>query len=103
MQELGAHILEGGRFLHVSGYCDKGQAQTWLAQQYQAELETKVNIIALGDSDNDVAMLEAADIALQIRSPVHGFPKLEKQSQVYHSQHYGPEGWAESINKILFE
>ena len=104
MEKLGANLLQGGRFLHVSGHCDKGLAQGWLAQQYQQNdpLIQEIVTIALGDSGNDSAMLEAATIAVQIRSPVHDFPKLKRQQDVYQSQQDGPAGWAECLQKIVF-
>ena len=102
MQELGANVLQGGRFIHVSGHCDKGKAQQWLAMQYQNENPTKeVVTIALGDSGNDSAMLEVANIAIQIRSPVHDFPQLNRKNDVYQSNQYGPAGWAECIQKVV--
>lgn len=102
MHKLGANMLQGGRFLHVSGHCDKGQAQTWLASQYQSiNPAQQVITIALGDSGNDSAMLEAATVAVQIRSPVHDFPPLKRQQDVYQSQQYGPAGWAECLQKIV--
>lgn len=103
MSALGANILQGGRFLHVSGHCDKGQALCWLAEQYLNEDPNKeIMTIALGDSHNDSAMLEAAGIAVQIRSPAHDFPALKRKHQVYQSRQYGPAGWAESLHDILF-
>lgn len=102
MQGLGGNVLQGGRFLHISGFCDKGQAQSWLIEQYQKESpQQEVLSIALGDSENDVAMLEQATIAVQIRSPVHDYPDLKRTSNVYRSRQYGPAGWAECLQKIL--
>jgi mannosyl-3-phosphoglycerate phosphatase len=103
MHLLGANVLEGGRFLHISGNCDKGQAQSWLAQQYKLnQPDAAFSTIALGDSHNDIAMLEAADIAVLIRSPAHAFPILQKQTDIYSSSKYGPAGWAECLQKIIF-
>jgi len=102
MSSLGATILQGGRFLHVSGQCDKGLAQKWLTEQYQREEPQKQIItIALGDSNNDSAMLEEATIAIQIHSPVHAFPRLNRKHQVYQSRLDGPAGWAESLHDVL--
>ncbi len=104
MHSLGANVLEGGRFLHISGNCDKGQAQTWLAQQYKInQPDFTFTTIALGDSHNDIAMLEAADIAVLVRSPAHDFPVLEKETDSYKSREYGPAGWAECLQKIIFK
>lgn len=102
LKQLGAHILEGGRFIHVSGVCDKGQALQWLSNVYQQNTaETTLKTLAIGDSQNDQAMLEVADYALIIRSPVHGLPAVERAHNLYISTHTGPKGWAEGVNKII--
>jgi mannosyl-3-phosphoglycerate phosphatase len=101
--ELGGTPLLGGRFLHLSGECDKGMALTWLTQQFQIEHNNKqYTSIALGDGQNDVAMLEAADVAVRILSPTNRPPLLTRKTAVYTSQTYGPSGWAECLEKILF-
>jgi hypothetical protein len=46
-------------------------------------------------------MLEKADIALLIRSPVHALPTLERDNNLYISKSTGPEGWNEGVNTIL--
>jgi mannosyl-3-phosphoglycerate phosphatase family protein len=98
----GAQILEGGRFLHVSGDCDKGRALRWLEQVYQnANAEKQMVSLAIGDSQNDRAMLEQADHALLIRSPVHPLPEVCRSSNLTISTHTGPKGWAEGVNNIL--
>jgi len=101
MASHGAHILQGGRFLHVGGDSDKGKAMMWLADVYAQQYQTSVTTIALGDSGNDTAMLEAADIAIQIKSPIHGFPALTPKKPSIKSTEYGPKGWAECINQVL--
>ena len=101
MQSNGARLLKGGRFIHVSGECDKGRALTWMLAQYQRQLQQTLVTIALGDSLNDVAMLEAADYAIVIRSPVHDIPTLNKAKHVIVTDQYGPQGWVEGMTKIL--
>lgn len=103
ISELGALPLQGGRFLHLSGQCDKGQALVWLTQQFQIERAIEhCTTIALGDGQNDVAMLESADIAVRVSSPVNAPPTLNKQTDVYTSQAHGPNGWAECLEQIIF-
>lgn len=102
LQQAGAHILEGGRFMHVSGDCDKGRALEWLAQVYRAADPRKEMIsLAIGDSQNDKAMLETADHALLIRSPVHPLPSIDRADHYLISTHTGPKGWAEGVNQII--
>ncbi|AEG01108.1 HAD-IIB family hydrolase [Methylomonas methanica] len=101
LRQLGAHILEGGRFLHVSGECDKGTAMKWLVAQYLQACGAPITTIAAGDSQNDIAMLESADIAVRVPSPTHALPALEKARQVYTAARQGPSGWSESISAIL--
>jgi len=95
--EAGANVLQGGRFLNVTGNCDKGQALKWLSEYYKKDQKNEELIsIAAGDSQNDVAMLEAANKAIIIRSPVAPSPLIRNPNQ-YQTQATGPEGWSEGI------
>ena len=100
VKDRGAFPLEGGRFIHISGNCDKGQALKWLASEYQKQFATKVNTVALGDGKNDVAMLEAAHVPIRILSPVNPPPAIQKE-EVYTSTLTGPEGWNEMLTQLL--
>ncbi len=100
IEERGAFPLEGGRFIHISGNCDKGQALKWLASEYQKQHATKVRTVALGDGKNDVAMLEAAHVPIRILSPVNPPPTVKKE-EVYTSTLPGPEGWNEMLTQLL--
>lgn len=97
---LGARVLRGGRFLHVSGDCDKGLALRWLNRQL-ATGDCEPVSVALGDSHNDVAMLEAADYAVLVRSPVHPMPELRRRSGTIKTSATGPRGWVEGVNQII--
>jgi mannosyl-3-phosphoglycerate phosphatase len=102
LQSRGACVQRGGRFLAVSGDCDKGRALDWLRQIYR---ESKPGCLwhdlAVGDGDNDRAMLEAAETALVVRSPVHDYPRLSRSDGVLYSTDYGPAGWAEGVARWL--
>lgn len=102
MESLGAHMLQGGRFLHVGGHTDKGLAMTWLSNAFSKQLNVPMQNIALGDSHNDNAMLETADFAMQIKSPIHPFPILNKTENSFRSTDFGPKGWAECLTSFFF-
>ena len=81
----------------------------WLKSQYEQlrSQESSFISVALGDSQNDVAMLDAADYAIIIKSPEHQAPvlldhkvKLANQT-LFVTQSYGPEGWVEGINHVF--
>lgn len=107
----GATVLQGGRFIHISGDSDKGQAMNWLSALYgkQKGPDNQTLTLAIGDGPNDVAMLDAADYALVIKSPVKPWPNLlrsytstaENDDSLIYSEAFGPEGWAEGVEKIL--
>ena len=98
----GGYLLEGGRFIHLSGRCDKGHALKWLLNVYRSQLVDHECIsIALGDSQNDIAMLKAADYGILIRSPAHEFPGTE--DIIYKTKAFGPKGWVEGVSQIFKE
>lgn len=77
------------------------QIQDQFESLFQQHRACQVKSLALGDSQNDVAMLEASDLAVVIRSPVHEPPKLKRQKGVLISEKEGPAGWAEGVRHWL--
>ncbi len=100
LAQKGLSTLRGGRFLHVLGNTDKGKALTAVQAVYGRDGNNVVSI-ALGDGDNDIAMLQAADFPVLIRSPAHALPELCTTKPVIISDETGPAGWANSINGLL--
>jgi mannosyl-3-phosphoglycerate phosphatase family protein len=102
LESEGGHVLQGGRFIHLSGACNKGQALDWLTTEYKKQRDLPaVKTIAIGDSGNDIAMLEQADLALIIRSPAHEPPTLKRLNGVLISEEFGPRGWNSVLRSIL--
>lgn len=100
LEEGGAQVHAGGRFLSVGGQLDKGEAIGWLREQY-AQQGPVAGVVALGDSDNDIPMLEVADTAVLVRSPERDYPVLNRTAGVIRTRGYGPVGWAEGITRWL--
>lgn len=103
LDQQGLKVVRGGRFVHLMGKSDKAQAQQWLAQQYQALWKEPVEVMALGDGENDSAMISAALLPVQIRSPSHDFPTLDPKVHAYQTQGVGPAGWYEAVSQVLKE
>jgi len=102
LQRKGLTLTQGGRFHTVSGKHDKGGALHWVRSFFHTLWHMPVHILALGDGPNDLSMLEAADQAICVRSPVH--PPLEGPQGVYSTTHLeGPSGWNESLLNFLNE
>lgn len=103
-RELSGHgirILRGGRFRHLMGEHDKADGLRLVRDLYvRAQPETKWTTVALGDSQNDLKMLETADIAVVIPS-LHGTVLEPKTARVVVAQHSGPKGWSMSMNEII--
>ena len=99
IQARGLQCLKGGRFVHVMGRCDKGIAMQALLKTYYPDATGPV--VALGDSDNDLAMLERADIAVCVRSPSGPKLTLSPSAAVIYTDDCGPTGWAAAMTSIL--
>lgn len=97
----GLRLLRGGRFVHVIGACDKGKCLQWFRKWFASADQRVPRFVALGDSQNDVAMLKTADIAVIVRSSHHEPPDLEQQSAVIITDETGPQGWATALTQIL--
>ena len=100
IQQAGGHLLQGGRFLTLGGKTDKGVALQQLQTLFQQQYGT-CQSLAIGDSNNDISMLEAADSALIIRSSHHRAPIPLRNSNLWHSSAIGPNGWVEGVNAWL--
>lgn len=98
------HITRGGRFIHVIGAHDKGQAMLWLTTMYRQQSHLPAFVIAAGDSSNDLPMLKLADAAVIVRSAHRAPLELEPHSPeqlVVTTELTGPGGWNQAITTLL--
>ncbi|GAB5499614.1 MAG: mannosyl-3-phosphoglycerate phosphatase-related protein [Pseudohongiellaceae bacterium] len=105
-------LLEGGRFLSIQGQHDKSNAMTWLrdrlkqqsrdhSTEKQQSADPEVITVALGDSPNDAAMLEAADVAVIIKSAKSDRITLHQPNRIIRTSRPGPAGWKDAMLEIL--
>jgi mannosyl-3-phosphoglycerate phosphatase len=95
LESLGLQCIRGGRFAHIMGKCDKGRALKWCMDNLFAEL--RATSVALGDGENDLPMLNSADVAILVRSPVHKLPGPCLAARTIITDEIGPAGWSGAI------
>lgn len=100
---MGFHYTEG-EFFHILGNSDKGRAVEILKNLYQRHLKKTVSV-ALGDSPNDIEMLQRADHAFVVRNKTgHHHPEvLRRVKRAVRIDAIGPEGWNRAIERVLKE
>ena len=72
---------------------------TWLREQQDDAAPTIT--VALGDSPNDAAMLEAADVAVIIKSAKSDRIELHQPNRIIRTSRPGPAGWKDAMLEIL--
>jgi mannosyl-3-phosphoglycerate phosphatase len=101
LKSLGIQVLRGGRFFHLMGMVDKVLGMQFVVDLYKkAEPTTDWLVVAVGDSANDKAMLEAADRAIVI--PHAAGPMIQPDN--FHTlvaNHPGSKGWGEAILQTI--
>jgi mannosyl-3-phosphoglycerate phosphatase family protein len=93
-----------GEFFHLMGNSDKGRAVDVLKSLYTKQ-RGEIITVALGDSMNDIEMLERADYPVLIRKQDGSYnPEvLKRVSGCVKSGGIGPEGWNREVLKLLHQ
>jgi mannosyl-3-phosphoglycerate phosphatase len=102
VQDLGYRIVVGDRFCHLlDAGAGKGKAVQWLVDSYQsAQPDAKITTLGLGNSPNDLEMLEAVDIPIIVPGNKGIHPGLSgKGWQVAPAP--GSQGWAEVVRGVV--
>lgn len=100
VKHTGLRITQGGRFYHLLGANDKGQAVSHLIKIYGQQLG-KVRSVALGDSSNDLPMLSAVDIPVLLPKPDGRYDPSVLVDGLFIAKDNGPSGWNDAVLKII--
>lgn len=92
--------LTQGRFFHIMGNSDKGRAVGILVELYRREFG-EITTIALGDSLNDLPMLERADHPVLVKKPDGGHDPRIDLPRLVKAEGVGPVGWNLAITGLL--
>ncbi len=96
----GLRIVAGGRFDHLIGGNDKGRAVRALRSLYE-EIRGPVRTVGLGDSANDLPMLQAVDIAVVVPRPDGVRLESAGPAGAIVAPSPGPEGWRAAVLALL--
>jgi mannosyl-3-phosphoglycerate phosphatase family protein len=96
------NLLFGGRFMHVLGITDKGEAVKIILKHYREQNPgSAIKSIALGDSRNDEAMLRVVDYPVLVRKKDGSHDPAITMPGLIKSPGIGPQGWNQSVIQLL--
>ena len=97
---LGLNCVRGGRFFHLFSGGDKGKAVEIVLAIYR-DLNGPFVSIALGDSPNDISMLEAVDKAVLMQGRDGAYMAGPINSDLIKAKGGGPKAWNDAVLTIL--
>jgi mannosyl-3-phosphoglycerate phosphatase len=89
-----------GRIYHIMGRHDKGRAVNLLTSLYRQQYGATVNI-GLGDSLNDLPLLQAVDFPVLVRHEDGNFDSRINLPDLLKTKGIGPLGWNEAVLQLL--
>ncbi len=98
--DIGVDCIHGGRFMHLFLGGSKGRAVGIVLDIYR-QLKGPIFSIALGDSANDISMLEAVDKAVLMRGKDGGPLRGLADSDLIEAEGSGPRVWNKVMLSIL--
>ncbi|MFX1476297.1 MAG: HAD hydrolase family protein, partial [Promethearchaeota archaeon] len=102
IEEKGLRTTVGGRFYHLTGDNDKGKAVDILKKVYRRKYGDIVTV-ALGDSPNDLGMLERVDYPILVQNYKGEHDQRITVPNLVRAEGIGPEGWNKSVLKLIKE
>jgi mannosyl-3-phosphoglycerate phosphatase len=100
----GLRYTRGGRFHHLMGRNDKGQATRVLIDYYRRQAGQGPGVlrtVALGDSLNDLPMLAVVDRPVLVKKADGSYDPEVRLPNVTYAGGIGPAGWNQAILALL--
>ena len=102
LKREGVQVQFGGKFYDASSpKSNKGKAVKILVSLFKKEFG-KIKTLGLGDSQNDLSMLEAVDIPILVQKPSGKWSSEIKLKGIIKIREIGPKGWKKAIEKYVF-
>ena len=97
----GLSVTQGGRFFHLTGDNDKGKAVRLLQTIYEEEVHRPLKSIGLGDSANDLPLLEAVNLPVLVQKPGGRYDPSIRLENLYYAPGEGPVGWGAAVLDLV--
>lgn len=97
--QLGFIVVLGGRFAHLVGGTNKGLACRTLLDLYRKHWG-ELRVVAIGDSLNDLPMLEQADYPFLVEQRGGGYQSGIAFKKLIRVEGVGPVGWEKCIQRL---
>lgn len=89
-----------GRFFHLLGNSDKGKAVSMVSKVYKREY-AGLKTVAIGDSPNDLPMLESVDFPIIVQKPDGSYDSRVQLPALLKADGVGPYGWNKAVLRLL--
>ena len=98
--EMGFHLTRGGRFYHLTGGCNKGEAVRKMVDMFR-KYRTDPLFVAIGDSFNDLPMFGVVDMAYLVQKPDGNYDPLVPAEAARRVPGVGPCGWRIAVEEVM--
>lgn len=102
----GLRWTKGGRFFHLTGDNNKGQAAALLLRCYQRQLRLhsdggRIETVGIGDSVNDAPLLAVVDHPILVQKPDGSYDPDIHIPGMIRASGIGPIGWNHAVQELL--
>ena len=97
-------ITFGGKLNNISGLHSKFDSMIFFSRHYKRKFRKKNLItISLGDSQNDIEILNNSNYSGIIKTDNYKITNLKKKNNIFRSFTKAPYGWIEVLKKIIIK
>jgi mannosyl-3-phosphoglycerate phosphatase len=100
----GLRCTRGGRFYHLMGSNDKGTASSRLIEAYRRSAKEQGRslwTIGIGDSLNDLPMLQVVDCPVLVQRPDGSYESEIVLPNLIRARGVGPVGWNQAVLDVI--
>jgi len=99
IEEAGLTYTLGRKYYGAAGGNDKGKATGILIELFRRKLG-QIESIGIGDSQNDISMLQAVDTPVLVQRPDNHWEEVNL-GHICKVEGVGPQGWSRAIHELI--